>query len=1098
MAGTVVICFTDIVASTELLTRLGDDTFDDLRRRHFEVLERQVDAHGGEVVKSLGDGLMLAFGSASDAVSAGVAMQRAVDAASRGAANRIEMRVGISAGDATKEGDDWFGVPVVEGSRLCATAAPGQIVVSEVVRLLSGSRGGHEFRSVGTLELKGIPEPVGAAEVVWTPAAATLAVPLPGPLAADEGELPFSGRDTALEQLQTEWKAAAAGDRRIVMIAGEPGVGKTRLVSELARAVHADGALVLLGRTDEHVDAPYGPWREALRGLVRSAPDEVLERHVSEHGGELARIVPELERRVPGTTISAAPDPETERLLLFEAVTGLVSATSTESPVLLVLDDLHWADRSSLLLLLHLLKADAPAALLVLATYRDTDLDRAHPLAATLADLRRLRGASRVALTGLDSDGITALLTIAGGNELDDQAREFAAMLLRETEGNPFFVGEVLLHLVESGGLVQEGGRWRASATLAETGLPEGVREVIGRRLAGLPDETNAVLGVASVIGREFDVTFVADVAEEPVGAILDALEPAERARLITEVPGRPARFSFAHALVRTVLVEELGTNRRVRLHRAAGVALEALADPPLGELAYHFGEAAVMGETERAVRYAREAAQQALDLAAPEEAVSLLRNALETARLGGVADSDRAGLLLLLGRALDVSAARAEACDVVADAFALAVAAGDVDTACAAAIEFGGLNILWVDDPRVLAQIHAALDLLPAGDSARRAELLTRRAQVLMNAPGAEGRIAAREAYDMAVRVNARSVQRRAAAAVANVERNIDPAGYLRFSEELLATADAGFDAPSLYTYMYVAEARLVFGDLDGADAAVAELIAAFDASGLRALEGYREWHRQFVDAWRIVRALIAGDFDDVKSLIAGFDAFPPEQLMMSFSASNGRTQLAYLRGDWEGATAGWAEIRALAGSITDAYFGYIGAAGGLEDVRRYWEQWIEIEGSRPAWTRPANTGVIAETLRRLGEREASAAIAAEFAGHSGYFLTNTTSWFYGPFDTGLGILWMNAGDLDAAVTHLTRAVAQCDAIVSPSWGAVARLELATAARLRNAPGDEELASAIGAEARRAMTEVGMPGWLARLDLLEEGDLEPWRCISP
>ena len=232
-----------------------------------------------------------------------------------------------------------------------------------------------------------------------------------------------------------------------------------------------------------------------------------------------------------------------------------------------MLDDLHWADRSSLLLLLHLLKADAPAAVLVLGTYRDTDLDRAHPLAAALADLRRQRGASRIALSGLDSDGITALLTIAGGNELDEQAREFAAMLLRETEGNPFFVGEVLLHLVETGGLVQEGGRWRASATLAETGLPEGVREVIGRRLAGLPEETNTVLGVASVIGREFDVTLVAEVAEEPVGAILDALEPAERARLITEVPGRPARVSFTkhRASGSTVLVEEAGTKSGAR-----------------------------------------------------------------------------------------------------------------------------------------------------------------------------------------------------------------------------------------------------------------------------------------------------------------------------------------------------------------------------------------------------------------------------------------------------------------------------------------------------------------------------------------------------
>jgi hypothetical protein len=339
--------------------------------------------------------------------------------------------------------------------------------------------------------------------------------------------------------------------------------------------------------------------------------------------------------------------------------------------------------------------------------------------------------------------------------------------------------------------------------------------------------------------------------------------------------------------------------------------------------------------------------------------------------------------------------------------------------------------------------------------------------------------------------------VRQKAANTIANVERNIDPAGYLRFSEEALVSAKAGPVAPSLFAYLYVAEARLVFGDLEGADSAMAELIAAFEVSGLRSLAGYQVWFRQMRDSWGVVRGMIAGRFADVEGLIAGFEAFPPEQVLMRFSAWNGRTQLAYLRGDWEGATSGWAEVRKILSAGTDPYFGYIGAAGDLEDVRKYWQGWIDADGSRPAWTRPANTGVIAESLRRLGEGEASAALAKEFASHSGFFFTNTTSWFYGPFDTALGILWMNAGDFDAAVTHLTRAVGQCDAIASPTWGAIARLELATAAALRNAPGDEQLAFAMCAEARRAMTTCGMPGWLARLDLLEAGDPEPWRLIS-
>ena len=387
---------------------------------------------------------------------------------------------------------------------------------------------------------------MSAAEVTWTPVISAVAMPLPAPLATAEGELPFAGRVEPLEQLRSEWKkVVAAREPSLVMIAGEPGVGKTRLVSEFARALHDDGAVVLLGRADENVDAPYGPWREALRALVRGAGDEVIAAFTGDFGGELARIVPEIAARVDDLAPPVSTDPDTERLLLFDAVSGVIAAVSNEAPMLLVLDDLHWADRSSLLLLMHVLKADRRAALLVLATYRDTDVDRAHPLSSVLADLRRLRGATRLALTGLDETGLASLLAAAGGHELDDEGRAFAAALLRETEGNPFFVGEVLSHLIETGALVQREGRWRASAALDEAGLPEGVREVIGRRLADLPEITNSVLGVGSVLGREFDVSMLATVAEMDVVAVLDALVVAERARRCCSGSGFGSRWNL-------------------------------------------------------------------------------------------------------------------------------------------------------------------------------------------------------------------------------------------------------------------------------------------------------------------------------------------------------------------------------------------------------------------------------------------------------------------------------------------------------------------------------------------------------------------------
>ena len=301
-------------------------------------------------------------------------------------------------------------------------------LVGEVVRLLAGNRGGHELHSVGELSLKGLPEPLQASEVRWPPAQA-VASSLPGPLRLAEGELPFSGRAGAVAILKQAWAAAGRAEPQLVMVAGEPGVGKTRLVAEFARAVHASGAIVLLGRADEHVDAPYGPWREALKRAVASLPDELLRAHVAQFGGEVARLVPDLARRISDLPAPAASDPETERLLLFEAVAGLLIVASGEAPVLLVLDDVHWADESSLLLLLHLLRGGVPAELAVVATYRDTDVDRVHPLAGVLADLRRVRGATRLSLDGLDAEGVVHLLTAAGGHELDEQARSFAAEL---------------------------------------------------------------------------------------------------------------------------------------------------------------------------------------------------------------------------------------------------------------------------------------------------------------------------------------------------------------------------------------------------------------------------------------------------------------------------------------------------------------------------------------------------------------------------------------------------------------------------------------------------------------------------------------------
>jgi predicted ATPase len=316
---------------------------------------------------------------------------------------------------------------------------------------------------------------------------------------------------------------------------------------------------------------PYRPFVEALRHYVLHAPDAVLAEHVAAHQGELARLVPELGRRVADLPAPQVAEAETERFLLFEAVTGLLSAASQQTPIVLVLDDIHWAGMPELLLLKHLVRAAVPLRLLVIGTYRDTDLSRTHPLTAILADLRRESGVERVALHGIDDAAVETLVSAVARHELDAAWVALAHAIRRETEGNPFFIGEVIRHLSETGMFFHEGERWKYRGTIESLGIPEGVREVIGRRLGRLSEATNRLLGLAAVIGRQFDVALLAKVAEASEDTVLDALDEATAAALVGEVRGGAGQFVFRHALIRTTLYEELSATRRARLHRRVG-----------------------------------------------------------------------------------------------------------------------------------------------------------------------------------------------------------------------------------------------------------------------------------------------------------------------------------------------------------------------------------------------------------------------------------------------------------------------------------------------------------------------------------------------
>ena len=760
VSGLVAILFTDLVGSTELATQHGDAAADALRRDHFSALREALASTGGTEVKTIGDALMASYAGASDALAGAVAMQRAVERHNRRLqGQRLEMRVGVSVGDASFEDGDWFGTPVVEASRLCGTAAGGQILVSDLVRALAGSRHEVQLESLGPRELKGLAEPLTVCEAIWERSASEGAVPLPAFLDI-AASFPFSGRSSELERITTLWKESAEGARRVVLVSGEPGIGKTRLVTELCRVAHDRGATVLWGRCDEELGIPYEPFAEALRQYVAVVEPERLRAEVGPLGGELTRIVPDLAARVPGLTEPLQGEPEAERHRLFESVVDLLGEMSVAAPVVLVLDDVHWADKPSLLLLRHLLRANAPLRLLVIATYRDTDLDRSHPLSDVLADLRREAGVERLDLHGLDVDGVNSLMEATAGHELGEAAASLAAALVDETEGNPFFVGEVLLHLAETGAIVQEDGRWTTSVDLGDMSIPEGIREVVGRRLSRLSETANEALVLASVIGPQFDVQTIQGAGGPSGEALFDALDEATRAAIIREVPDAVGRYAFSHALMRASLYEELTTTQRVRMHWRVGEAIETRnasnLDQHLDELAYHYGEGALAGDAAKAVDFARRAGERAMAELAFEAAARHFERALGSLELEDAPSREvRCDLLIAGARALhdsgDERARRARA-----DAVLAARELGDADRfATATLVRSENPMGSWDGtraDPDFVAMLEEALDRIPDTPSPARARLLSTLAIELFWTNQTERRRAlARESVEMA-----------------------------------------------------------------------------------------------------------------------------------------------------------------------------------------------------------------------------------------------------------------------------------------------------------------------------------------------------------
>ncbi|MCU0270776.1 MAG: AAA family ATPase, partial [Acidimicrobiales bacterium] len=868
----VAVLFTDMVGSTELASRLSPESADEVRRGHFSILRQAVSEHGGIEVKNLGDGLMVVFDSASAALSCAVAMQQGVDRDNRAHNRRVGLRVGLSQGEVATEDGDFFGDPVIEAARLCASCDGGQILAADVVRLMAGRRNRHECTAVGELALKGLPDPVVAVEVRWEPldaSASGAAVPLPGRLGLPPA-VGLVGRDTELVVIAEAIERASSGEgREVVLVSGEAGLGKTTLVAASARAAFHAGAGVLFGHCEEDLATPYQLFAEALGHYVTHAPDEQLVRHVEVHGGELARLVPQLARRIPDLPAPRTTDAETERYLLFTSVVGLLAQIGDDRQVVLVFDDLQWADPASLALLRHVVGSDQLTRLVVIGTYRDNELSRTHPLLDTLAALHRQTGVSRLDLTGLDDAAVVAYLEAAAGSVLDDTGVGLAHAVRRETDGNPFFVSEVLRHLAETGAVSRDAtGRWVAADTLEGMALPDSVREVIGARVGRLGEAAGQILSLAAVIGRDFDLDLLTLATASSEDDLLDVLDAAVGAALVRE-QADAGRYSFAHALIQHTLYDDLGPNRRARAHRRLAESLEQLCGgrpgPRVGELARHWTAATQPIDIDRAIAYSRQAGDAALASLAPGDALRYYTQAVEL--LDRVDDPDPAlgiDLAIGVGTAQHLTGDPASR-ETLLDAARRAAERGDTDRLVAAALanDRGWTTAMGAIDTEKIDVLQTCLDRLPPGHPDRALVLASLCAEVMQTAPLEHRRALADEAIAIAESSRDDAVIVRVLNHVflpLVVPSALDRA--LTRSADALAAAERLGDPALLF---FAAVSRLDAATRAGDIAEKDRCLAIGEAMVERLGQPTMRWMQTFHTAQR---ALLAGDTDRAEAL--------------------------------------------------------------------------------------------------------------------------------------------------------------------------------------------------------------------------------------
>lgn len=840
------------------------------------------------------------------------------------------------------------------------------------------------------------------------------------------GRAPFVGRGRELAILANSLGEARAAHAVIVLLAGEPGIGKTRLLEEFPGPTLAAGVTVLHGGSSQaHGMPPYLPFLEALGAYVAAAPVEALRAAIGAGAASVARVLPEVSVRLGEVQALPGVQPEQERLRLFDAVAGFVGAIAARSggALVLVLDDLHWADEATCDLLVHVARRLQHAPLLVLGAYRDAEADENRALGRALAELNRLRLLEVLRVHPFEPNETARL---AAGLLRGEVRPQVIDLLHRHAEGNPFFEEELLRALTEDGTLVDNAGSWELSRT-PQGLLPTGILDAIRLRLARLPEPVVDILRVASVIGRSWSLALLAPVADLDLERAEDLVLVAVRARLVR--PQSDGGYAFVHDKVREALYEEAPVHRRRRLHQAIGEGLER--EPAqesarrLAELTFHFVRAS---DVERGVAYALDAADHALAASAPAEAVEHFRAAVDL--LGRSADYDarRTRALLGLGAAATLSGDYRLAEESYRSVAQTSLEAGQHTEAARAWHGLAGVR--WrqeaVEDAR--AAFEQALAVLGPVDSTEAAETLLRLAELHAVSLGlADAGLAYGErALAMVERLDDRRLEAAVCFTMGSVRTwRCEPAEGRALLERALALAKA-HDDPVLIAEVcgILASACAFTGDLRASLAVTLER----EQAALRTQDLYQLRH---VPGWQAQMAMFRGDWAECEQLLEQAQQVvdrleTPEPRAIARCIQGG---IDYYRGRFRAAEAefraAFEEIRAVeTGSVLWVLPWLPWALAELGRSDEALGLWAEVEhklkSRDPRSTQYAFAVAMATFgYQRLGATEQAAACYTRLAPFSGIFIARF-------MDHALGVAAICAGDHFQAAAHLTAAEAQ------------------------------------------------------------------------